>query len=256
MSGLARFGLASRGVVYLILGWLALQIALGHRTQQANQRGAMAEVVHHHLGSAIVAVLAVGLAAYAIWRFTEAAFGVAGEGRRTGPRLQSLGRGVIYAALAFSTFGFLTGRSRQGQDQQQADATARLMRHSYGQWLVAIVGIIVVVAGLVLIRDGVKRKFERQLRLGELTGRTRTVVLGLGLAGTVARGIVFAVAGGLAIDAAATANPGKSTGLDGALRTLANEPIGPWLLGVLSIGVIAFGLFSVSMARWGKTSTR
>ena len=255
MAGLAKFGLASRGIVYVLIGWLALQIAMGHRTEQANQIGAMAEVIHHPFGSAVVALLGVGLAAYAAWRFAEAIFGVAGEGNKAGPRLKSLSRGVVYAALAISTFLFLAGSSRKGQDQQQATATARLMRHSYGRWLVGAVGVVVIVVGLALVREGLKRKFEKQLKMGELAGRQRTVVVTLGFVGTVARGIVFAVAGILVINAAWTFDPAKSTGLDGALRTLANEPYGPWLLGALSIGLLAFGLFSLAMSRWAKTST-
>ena len=253
MGALARFGLASRGLVYLLIGWLALQIALGHRAQQANQRGALAEVVHHSLGSVVVALLGVGFSAYALWRLSEAAFGVAGEGRKTGPRLQSLARGISYAALAVSTFAFLAG-STTGQAQQQADATARLMRHSYGRWLVGIVGVVVIVVGAVMVVDGIRRKFERQLSLEGMSARSRKALVGLGAVGTIARGIVFAVAGILVIDAAWTFDPAKSTGLDGALRTLANEPFGPLLLGVLSFGVLAFGLFGLAMARWAKTS--
>lgn len=249
---LAKFGLASRGIVYLLIGWLALLIALGHRSEPANQRGAIAEVAHHRLGTVVVVLLGIGLAAYAVWRLSEAAFGVAGEGRKTGPRLKSLVRGLAYAGLAVSTFAFLGG-SRQSQDQQQASATARLMRHSDGRWLVGLVGVVVIVVGAALIRDGVTRKFEKQVNLHQLTGRTRGVVLGTGLIGTVARGVVFVIAGILVVDAAWTFTPSKSTGLDGALRTLANEPFGPWLLGLLSVGLVLFGLFSLALAWCGKT---
>lgn len=253
LSGLARFGLVARAVVYLVIGVLALQIALGNHDHQANQRGAMAELVHRSFGTLIVGVLAVGLAAYAVWRLSEAAFGVAGEGRKTGPRLKSLVRGVIYAGLSISTFAFLAGTSTQGQTQQQVTATARLMRHSWGVWLVAAVGIVVVVAGVALIREGAERKFERQLRMRQMSDRTRSVVVGLGVVGTIARGIVFAVAGILVVDAAWSFDPAKSTGLDGALRTLADRPFGAWLLGVLSLGLLAFGLFGLALARWAKT---
>jgi hypothetical protein len=253
MSGLARFGLAARAVVYMVIGWLALQIALGHPDQQANQRGAMADIVHHSFGSGIVSVLALGLAAYALWRFSEAAFGVAGEGRKPGPRLQSLARGIIYAGLAVSTFAFLAGTSNQGQAQQQATLTARLMRHTYGRWLVGAAGLVVIIVGLAMIRDGLRRKFKDQLQMSEMTGRTRTTVIVLGTIGTPARGIVFAVAGALVLDAAWTFNPSKSTGLDGALRTLADRPFGAWLLSALSLGLLAFGLFGFASARWAKT---
>ena len=96
-------------------------------------------------------------------------------------------------------------------------------------------------------------KFQKQLRMQDLTGPTRTLVLRLGMIGTSARGIVFAIAGALVVQAALTYNAGKSTGLDGALRTLADRPYGPWLLGALALGLIAFGLYGFAAARWAKT---
>ncbi|MCW2494461.1 DUF1206 domain-containing protein [Jatrophihabitans sp.] len=253
MAGAARFGLGSRAVVYLVIAWLALQIASGHHNHQANQRGAMADIVHHTFGSVIVAVLGIGLAAYGLWRLSQAAFGVAGEGTKAGPRLQSLARGVIYLGLSVSTFTFLAGASTQGQAEQQSTLTARLMRHTSGRWLVGAAGLVVIVVGLAMIRDGLRRKFEDQLRMNELNARTRTAVVTLGVVGTAARGIVFAVAGGMVLDAAWTFDPGKSAGLDGALRTLADRSFGALLLGTLSLGLAAFGLFGLASARWAKT---
>jgi hypothetical protein len=198
-------------------------------------------------------ILGVGLAAYALWRLSEAAFGTAAEGSKTGPRLQSLVRGIGYAAFAVTTFSFIAGRSQQGQAQQQQTLTARVMRHAYGRWLIALIGLIVVAVGVGMIVEGVRKKFQQQLRMQDLTGHTRTVVLRLGMIGSTARGIVFAIAGVLVVDAAVTYNAGKSTGLDGALRTLADRPYGPWLLGALALGLIAFGLYGFAAARWAKT---
>jgi Domain of Unknown Function (DUF1206) len=162
-------------------------------------------------------------------------------------------RGIVYAALAVSTVTFIAGTAQQGQSQQQQTLTARVMKHDYGRWVIGLVGLIVVVAGLGMIVAGVRKKFEKQLRMDELTGPTRTVVLGLGIMGTTARGIAFAIAGALVVAAAVTFNAHKSTGLDGALRTLADRPYGPWLLGILALGLVAFGLFGFAEARWAKT---
>jgi hypothetical protein len=253
MAGLARFGLAARAFVYLVIGWLAVQIAAGHRSQQANQRGAVAAVAQHSYGTLLLWLLAVGFAAYALWRLSEAAFGTAAEGKKTGPRIQSLVRGIIYAALCASTLSFIAGRSQQGQAQQQETVTARLMRHTAGRLLVGLVGAVVIAIGIAMIVEGARKKFEKQLRMNELHGTTRTLVERLGMVGTIARGVVFAVAGLLVLDAAVTANPRKSTGLDGALRTLAGQPYGPWLLGALALGLIAFGVYGFAAARWAKT---
>ena len=253
MTVAARIGLAARAFVYLVIGWLAFQIVLGRTRQQANQKGALADIAKHSYGVVLLWLLAVGFAAYALWRLSQVAFGVAGEGMKAGPRVQSAVRAVVYAALSVTTFAFIAGRSRQGQDQQQETATAKLMRHGYGRWLVGLVGLIVVIVGVAMIVEGVTRKFETQLKMSELRGGTRKAVVGLGVVGTAARGVVFAVAGGLVVDAAITFDASKSTGLDGALRTLAAQSYGPVLLGVLAVGLIAFGLYGFAAARWAKT---
>jgi Domain of Unknown Function (DUF1206) len=252
-SAAGRIGLAARGFVYLVIGWLAIKIARGHRAQEANQRGALADIARHSFGMALLWVLGFGFAAYALWRFSEAAFGTAADGKKTGARLKSLARGAIYAGLCVSTFLFIAGTHRQNQSKQQATLTARVLRHSFGQWLVGLAGVVVLIVGLGMIANGLRRKFEKNLKMHELHGTTRTVVVYAGMIGTIARGIVFAIAGALVIDAAVTFDPKKSKGLDGALRTLAGQPYGPWLLGLVAAGLIVFGLYGFALARWGKT---
>lgn len=253
MSVLARAGLAARAFVYLVIGWLAIQIAFGHGNHEADQRGAFADIKQHTLGATLLWALALGFVAYALWRLTEAVFGSAAEGKRAGPRAKSATRAVVYAVLSASTFSFILGTSTQSQAQQQATFTARAMKHTGGRFLVAAVGAVVVVIGLAMIFEGVSRKFEQQLDMGELTGRTRSVVVGMGVIGTIARGIVFTLAGALVIDAAVSYDAQKSTGLDGALRTLADRAYGPWLLGVVALGLVVFGLFGLAEVRWAKT---
>jgi len=253
MDAAARFGLTARAFVYLVMGWLGLQIALGRHPHEANQRGALAEVARGGAGRALVWVLGFGLAGYALWRLSQAAFGARHRRMGTGERLQSAARGLVYALLAVSTFTFVTGASRTGQDQQQSTLTARLMRDTAGRWLVAIAGLVVVGVGLFMVVDGIRRGFERELRTGEMSRRTRLAVSRIGAVGNVARGVVFAVAGALAVAAAVTFDPRKSTGLDGALRTLAGHSYGPWLVGALAVGLIAFGVYGLAAARWTAT---
>jgi hypothetical protein len=251
-SVLARTGLAARAFVYLVIGWLAIQIALGHGGHEADQRGAFADIKQHSLGIVLLWAIAFGFAAYALWRMTEAVFGTAADGKKVGPRLKSAARGVVYAVLSASTFSFIAGTSRQSQAQQQATFTARTMKHTGGRFLVAVVGAAVVIVGLAMIYEGATRKFERQLNLSQVVTKTRSVIIAMGIVGTVARGVVFAITGALVIEAAASYDAQKSTGLDGALRTLADRPYGPWLLGVIALGLIVFGLFGLAEARWVK----
>jgi Domain of Unknown Function (DUF1206) len=252
MKVLARFGLTARGFVFLLMGWLAIQIARGHGSHQANQRGALADIAHHSYGIVLLWVLGFGFAAYAIWCLSQAIFGAPTHGKKAGPRLLALIRGIVYGALSVTTFTFIAGVSMQGQSQQQATLTARIMKHDNGRWLVGGIGLIVVVVGLVMVVQGVRKTFEKQLRMQEMARATRTLVVWLGVIGNTARGIVFAIAGALATQAAVTFDPAKSKGLDGALRTLADRPYGPWLLGILALGLIAFGLFGLAAARWAK----
>lgn len=253
MAGLARFGLGARGFIYLVIGWIALQIALGHHTQEANQKGALAELAGHPFGLVLLWVLGLGFTAYALWRLSEAVFGTAAHGPKAGPRIRALASAIAYGAFAVTTFSFIAGRSRQAQSRQQAGETARVMQHSAGRWLVGLVGLIVIVVGAGMVVEGVQRKFEQELQLRTLRGSTRTVVVRLGMIGTIARGVVFAVAGFLVVEAAVRFEPSKSTGLDGALRTLAQQAYGPWLLGALALGLLAFGLYGLATARYAKT---
>jgi hypothetical protein len=160
---------------------------------------------------------------------------------------------VIYGGFAAMTFNFVAGTPPQGQRQQQVTLTARMMKHDLGRWLVAAVGIIVVIVGVAQIVEGLTKRFTKQLQMYELTGSVRTLIVRLGMIGTTARGVVFAITGGLVVDAAVTYDPAKSTGLDGALRTLADQPYGPWILSAVAAGLVAFGVFGLASARYAKT---
>ena len=248
----ARVGLAARGIVYIILGWLAIEIALGRGQRQANQKGALAEVASHSGGSVLLGVLAGGLFGYALWQLVRAVFGTPEAGKDVGPRLRSLCGVVFYGGLGAAAISVLSGSSGSGQDQQQEGWTARAMQHTGGRWLVGIAGVVIVVVGAAMAWEGLARKFRDQLRMSDMTRTQRRVVEGIGAFGSAARGAVIAGAGVLVIDAAVTADPKKSSGIDGALRTLSQQAVGPYLLGVAAVGLIAFGLFSLACMRWQR----
>lgn len=249
----ARWGLAARAFLYLLLGVLALSLATGHTSSETDQWGAMQQLNHREYGHALLWVVAIGLAGYSLWRFSEAAFGVAGDGRGAGPRFKSFARGVVYAFLAATAFTIVLGHTSTSQAGRQSSYTAQAMEHSGGRWAVAAVGAVVAAVGLVLVYEGMTRKFEKYLDLSSLTGSTRQAVTALGVAGTVARGVVFAVSGALVIDAAASFNPQKAAGIDQALRSMRDTVAGPYLLGLFAAGLIAFGLYGFAEARWRRT---
>ena len=130
--------------------------------------------------------------------------------------------------------------------------TATAMRNTEGRWLVGLVGLAVVIAGLVLVIEGIRRKFMKYLRSGEMSPRTRKIVEKLGMIGTTARGVVFAIVGALIVDAAVTFNAKKAGGLDKALLTLRHQIFGEFLLIVVALGVIIFGIYGLCEARWRR----
>jgi hypothetical protein len=249
--GLARAGLTARGVLYILIGWVAILVALGQSSQQADQQGALQMLAGQPYGLVSLWLLGIGFAGYALWRLSEAAFGVTGEGYGAGPRLKSLARAIIYAFFAYLTFKVIAGTGGN-QTKKQQDLTATVMHHPGGQWLVGLVGLIIVIAGLVLVAEGIRRKFLKYLRLSEMSPRTRRIVEQLGMIGTAARGAVFALAGILVIDAAITYQPAKAGGIDKALLTLRNQPFGEFLLILAALGLVIFGVYGLCEARWRK----
>jgi succinate dehydrogenase/fumarate reductase cytochrome b subunit len=241
---LARAGLTARGVIYILVGLIAVLVALGQSSREADQSGALQLLASKSYGLVSLWLLGAGFAAYALWRLS-------GDRPGAGPRLKSLGRAVIYAGFAYLTFEVISG-SRRSQSHQQQDVTATVMRHAEGRWLVGIVGLAVVIAGLVLVSEGIRHKFMKYLRTQQMSRRTRRVVQVLGMIGTIARGLVFALAGGLVIDAAVTHRASQSGGIDKALLTLRNQPFGAVLLLLVALGLVVFGIYGLCEARWRK----
>jgi hypothetical protein len=248
---LARAGLTARGVLYILIGWVAILVALGQTSHEADQAGALQLLAGTPLGLFSLWLMGIGFAGYSLWRLSEAAFGVTGEGYGAGPRLKSLARAVIYAVFAFLTFQIIGGSARS-QKKQQQDLTAKIMHHTGGRWLVGVAGLIIVIAGLALIAEGIRRKFLKHLRTSQMSHRTRKIVERLGVIGTAARGVVFALAGVLVADAAVTHKPGKAGGIDKALLTLHKQPFGEFLLAIAALGLIIFGVYGLCEARWRR----
>ena len=197
---LARAGLTARGVIYILIGWVAVLVALGHSSREADQQGALQMLAGKPYGLVSLWLLGIGFAAYALWRLSEAAFGVTGEPSGAGPRLKSLARAVIYAGLSYLTFTVISGRARSQSGRQQ-DITATAMQHPAGRVLVGVVGLAIVACGIVLVAEGARKKFMKHLNTAQMSATTRRGVKVLGMTGTIARGLVFALVGvvGLAI---------------------------------------------------------
>ncbi|MEU6366988.1 DUF1206 domain-containing protein [Streptomyces sp. NPDC046931] len=251
--GAARAGLAARGVIYLLVGILALRIAFGDGRQQADRSGAVAEIAAEPFGAVLLWGLGTGLAGMALWRLSEALFGSVGpDGRKATKRLQAVTRSVFYAFVAYSVLSFAAGSGGGGRssDEQSRDVTAEALGMPAGQWIVGAAAAGIVVAGLWIGVRAVRRDFRDQFEPGGMSPRVRRLVDVTGVAGGAARGVVFAAAGGFAARAAVDYRPDRAKGLDDTLRSFADTPFGPWLLVLVAAGLALFGLFSFALARW------
>ncbi|MFF9814839.1 DUF1206 domain-containing protein [Streptomyces sp. NPDC014006] len=253
-EGAARAGLAARGVIYLLVGALALQISTGDGGHQADRGGALAELSQQPLGAVLLWALGVGLAGMALWRLSEAVFGSAGkDGRTAKKRLLAMVRCVFYCSVAFSVLSFAAGSGGGGSsDRQSRDVTARVLDLPAGQWLVGTVGAGIVVAGVWIAVAAVRRTYRDQLRLVLMPRWALRLTDVTGVAGGVARGLVFTAAGVFAVRAAVAYDPARAKGLDDTLRSFAGTPLGPWLLALVAAGFVLFGVFSFALARWRR----
>lgn len=257
MEAMSRVGLSARGVIYVLVGLLAVQIGFGGSSgKEADRSGAVRTIGEQPFGRVLLWALVVGLAAMALWRLSEAVIGqsVTGGDKWT-RRLGSLGLAVFYTVICIGVVQTaLVGGSSgtRGGNETSKEYTARVLNWPLGRVLVGVFGAVLVIVGVVIVVRSLIRKFEENLRTGEMSGPTRQIVAGLGIVGGVACGVLAAVAGLFVLLAAVQFDPGKAKGLDETLRSFANTPVGPVLLIAAAVGLVVFGLYSFCEARWRK----
>jgi hypothetical protein len=252
-EAVVRAGLVGYGILHLAVAWLAVQLATGKPAVEGDQSGAFQVLADQPLGRFVVWAIAVGLLAMAGWQLLEAAVGHQDERprRRIVERLVSASRTVIYAALAWTAYQVASGVPASNASQQQ-QATGGALGWPGGPWLVGLLGVGVVVTGLVIAGYGVTKGFERRLNKSRMRRRTRTAAVATGQIGYATKGLAYAIVGVLLVVAAVTFDPGKSTGLDGALRTVAAQPFGLVALLLVALGFAVFGVFCFFQARHRK----
>ena len=249
---LARMGFAARGIVYGIVGLLALGLAVGIGGRATDQQGALRTVAHQPFGEVLVALLAFGLAGYAVWRLTRAALGHGRTAQDSGwKRIGALCSGLAYAGLCAFAIELLLHRPSGGSTNPD-EATAGVLGWPGGTWLVGMAGLVAlgVAAGQVYI--GAKQTFLRDAEVGRMSSATRRWFGHLGTIGHLARGVVFGLVGVFLIKAAVEYDPKESIGLDGALAKLAGSGHGPVLLGIVAAGLLAFAAYSLAEARYHR----
>jgi hypothetical protein len=250
---LGRAGLVAQGVLYGVIGILALKIALGAGDESPDKSGALREIAQQPFGEFLLIVLALGFGAHALWRLAEAILDSNDQGdglKGLAKRLGYLGRAGLYGALCGLTIAKVLGTSDRGGNEQET--TGGVLAMPLGRWIVLAVGLGFLAAAGFQAYRAVTCKFEGKLKMGEMNEVEEKGSIGLGIVGYTARAVVWSLVGAFLVKAAWEYDPKEARGLDGALLELAQQPYGGILLGVVSAGLIAFGLYCFVQARYRR----
>ena len=249
---LARAGLAARGAIYVVIGVLALKLALGDGGKTTSQQGALATIAQQPFGKALLILTAIGLAGYAIWRLVRAAIGHGPEASDdVKERIDGLLSGISYAALFVTAVSILLGSGGGGSGSPD-EATGGVLDWPAGQVLVVIAGLVLIGVGLEQGYKGVTRKFLEKSKTEQMSQRVERAFTTLGVVGHLARLAVFVLIGYFLIRAAIDYNPDEAVGLDGALAALGQASYGPLLLGLVAAGLICFAAYAIADARYRR----
>lgn len=247
---LIQVGLVAYGVVYVLVGWLAIQVALGDGEGKMSSTGALQQLREQPMGLFLLWAVGLGLLALVLWRVLEAAIGHQDEdGKdRVRKRVGSAAKAVMYAALAISAIRMAMGQGSSGGSSEQT-LSAKLLQMPFGPFLVGLVGLGVLGYGCYQIYKGFNDKHAKELASEGKSGKAGDAYLLFGKIGFIAKGIAVGMIGMLFIWTAFTHDADKSGGLDQALSTLAQQPFGKVLLFAVAVGLVAYGLFSFARAR-------
>jgi Domain of Unknown Function (DUF1206) len=253
---LGRVGLVAKGVSYALVGYLALRLALGTGGGATSRQGALATIATHGWGQTLLILLALGFAAYALWRFAETIWPEGdddGLWKRTGERAGTFGRGLIYAGLTYSALKIAFGSGAgESQNAKAHRATAEALSWDYGTWIVGIAGACVLGAGIYNAYRGATKRFTKRWNVRAIGQTARQWGERAGVVGLLARGVVFGLIGVFVIKAAVDYDPKDAIGLDGALQKLANQTYGEWLLGLTAAGLVAYAVFCFAESRYRR----
>ena len=248
--------MVAKGVVYVVVGGISVRAAIGWGGRATDTAGALQTVNRQRtLGDVMLAVIAVGLLAYVFWRLAQAVLDLDGKGddlKGLAVRIGYAGSGLAYAGLALTAAAMAIGGGGAGRSDQVRRWTAVALADPGRWWLVAAAGAAVLGGGLYQFYRAYTAKFERRLRLSQLSADGRNWVRRIGRLGLSARGVTFAVIGWFLMQAAMQVDPGEARGLAGALAVLRQQDQGAWVLGLVGLGLAAYGAFSMVEGRYRR----
>jgi hypothetical protein len=247
----ARAGYAVSGLLHMLIGAIALQLAFG-RSGEADVSGAVASLANQPAGPFLLWACFAACAALALWQLGNAILGYRNESdNKLTKRLSAAGQAIVFAALAATIISFVIGKG-QNSRESTTDVTATLMKAPFGVFLLVAVGAGIAITGIVFAVRGFRQTFTTDLTLS--SERTvRKLQLAVGLVGYIAKGIALFLVGLLVVIAAVRVQPEQSTGLDGGLKALKEQPYGPYLLAAVAVGLVAYGIFLMVKAKTLRT---
>ena len=248
---LARIGYVAKGVVHILVGWLAAQAAIGSGGSTTDSSGALRTIVDEPMGRTILGIIAVGLLGYALWRILEAVLDTSNrgtDGKGIAIRAGNAGKAILYGGL-----GVEAGRLAMGSASQSGGGaehwTCRLLEQPFGQALVVIAGLGVIAYGIYQLVRAWRAKLSSDLNIGSIPVETRRWVVRVSRFGIGARGVVFLMIGYLLTMAGIRDRAEQAEGVGGALGALEIEPL---LLAAVGIGLVAYGLYEFLNARYRR----
>lgn len=255
---LARFGYATKGLVYFLIGVIAAYAAVQTGNTASGSRGVLETVVHQPFGQVLLAFIIIGLIGYSLWRFVQAIKDTENKGsdaKGIGIRLAYAVVGVAYASLAVFSVKLIIGSDDEttGASASQ-EWTATMLAQPFGQIIVGIIGLGFIAFALFQFYSAYTRRFREKFLTEEMNRKTEKVVNYLGRVGLSARGVVFSVIGIFLLRAAYLSNAGEVRGLGGALRALEQQAYGGWILGLTALGLMFYGVFMFAMAWYRRIS--
>jgi hypothetical protein len=248
---LSRAGFVARALIYGIIGLLAFDLVVGHGGKITNQQGALRSVEQHSFGHVLLALLAIGLGGYAMWRLFRAFLGHGPEGADSGiERLGALGSGIVYGLMCAVAIQILTGPGTSGGNAKKT--ASDVFGWPAGRWLIGAAGLVLGGVAVYQFIRGVRQKFLDDSKTERMPLVVKTWFTILGTVGHVARAVIFGMVAVFLLKVAYDYKANEAIGLDGALAKLYDGAYGSWLLGAVAAGLIAFSCFSLVEARYRR----
>ncbi len=254
LEWMARVGYVAKGVVYAMIGLIALKAAFG-TTATTGSEGAIREIGTQPFGQWLLTLTAIGLLAYCAWRIVQAVKDTehqGSDGKGMAIRIGYAISALSYLALAALAASIAWGIGRGGGGASEQERTAQLMSQPFGRWLVAGLGLIIVGIGVYQLVKAYTASFMRDYDTRAMSAQEQSWLRRLARLGLSARGVTFGIIGGFLVIAAVQVDPNEARGLGGALQSLAEQPYGTWLLAVVALGLIAYGAYCISLAAFRR----